>query len=82
MSIELSDDKNLQDCGKYIKSQVLELKELPRVTMGNWVPDFEQKLVVRAGGLFVWVSIVMEYLKNKSTDPVAVLKDLLDPDAS
>ncbi len=82
MSIELSDDKNLQDCGKYIKSQVLELKELRRVTMGDWLPDLEQKLVVRAGGLFVWVSIVMEYLKNKSTDPVAALEDLLDPDAS
>ncbi len=82
MSIELSDDKNLQDCRKYIKLQVLELRELPQVTMGNWLPDFEQKLVTCAGSLFIWVSIMMEYLKNKSMDPVAVLKDLLDPDAS
>ena len=36
---------------------------------------------MRAGGLFVWVSIVMEIL-NKSTDPVAALEDLLDLDAS
>ncbi len=28
VGIELSNDKNLQDCGKYIHSQVLELKEL------------------------------------------------------
>src|SRR5258708_10988228 len=82
MSIELSDDKNLRDCGKYINSQILELKELPRVTADNWIPDLEQKLVTHAGGLFVWVSIVMEYLKNKSADPVAALEDLLDPDAS
>src|SRR5258706_14651374 len=51
-------------------------------TMGNWLPDFEQKLVTHAGSLFVWVSIVMEYLRNKTTDPVAALEDLLDPDAS
>ncbi len=51
-------------------------------TMGNWLPDFEQKLVTHAGSLFVWVSIVMEYLRNKTTDPVAALEDLLDLDAS
>src|SRR5258708_11585326 len=82
ISIELSDPENLRDCRKYIESQVLELKGLPRVTAGNWLPDFEQKLVTHAGGLFVWVGIVMEYLKNKSTDPVAALKGLLDLDAS
>src|SRR5260221_12377899 len=81
MSIELSDDKNLEDCGKYINSQVLELKELPRVTADNWLPDLEQKLVMHAGGRFAWVIIVMEYLKNKSTDPVKSLKGLLDLDA-
>src|SRR5258708_3846250 len=82
MSIELSDDENLQDCGKYIKSQVLELKQLRRVTASNWLPDFEQKLVTHAGGLFLWVSIVMGYLKNKSTDPVVAFKGLLDLNAS
>src|SRR5258708_27859525 len=82
MRIELSDDKNLQDCEAYIHSEVLKLKELRRVTVGSWLPDFERKLVTHAGGLFVWVSIVMEYLKNKSTDPVAALEDLLDLDAS
>jgi len=46
----------------------LELKELSRVTADNWIPDLEQKLVTHAGGLILWVSIVMEYLKNKSTD--------------
>src|SRR5258708_31124537 len=81
MSIELSDDKHLQDCEKYIHSQVLELKDLRRVTADNWPPDFEQKLVTHAGGLFVWVSIVMGYLKNESIDPVAALKGLLDLDA-
>ncbi len=82
MSIELSDDKNLQDCRKYINSQVLELKDLRQVTADNWRPDLEEKLVTYAGGLFIWVSIVMEYLKNKSTDPVVALEDLLDLDAS
>ncbi len=82
MRIELSDDKNLRDCEAYIHSQVLKLKELPRVTTRNWLPDLEQKLVTQTGGLFVWVSIVMEYLKNKSTDPVVALEDLLDQDAS
>ncbi len=82
MSIKLSDDKNLQDCGKYIHSQVLELKELRPVAAGNWPLDFEQKLVTHAGGLFVWVSIMMGYLKNESIDLVAALKGLLDLNAS
>src|SRR5258708_38211969 len=53
MRIELSDEKNLQDCEAYIHSQVLKLKELRRVTTDNWLPDLEQKLVAHAGGLFV-----------------------------
>ncbi len=81
MRIELSDDKNLQDCEAYIHSQVLKLKGLPQVTMGNWLPDFEQKLAMQAGGLFVWISIMMQYLK-KSTDLVNALEDLLDLDTS
>src|SRR5258708_1224829 len=81
MSIELSDDKNLQDCGKYINLQILELKALPWVTADNWLPDLEQKLVMHAGGLFTWVSIMMEYLKNKSIDLIKALKGLLDLDA-
>src|SRR5258708_31614683 len=78
MRINLSDPKNLQDCKAYIHSQV---KELPRVTTSNCLPDFEQKLVTHAGGLFVWVRIVMEYLR-KSIDPVNALEYLLDLDAS
>ncbi len=82
MRIELSDEKNLQDCEAYIHSQVLKLKELRQVTTDNWLPDLEQKLVVHAGGLFVWVNIVIEYLEKKSVDPVAALEDLLDMNAS
>ncbi len=82
MRIDLSDDKNLQDCRKYIELQVSALKKLPQETKGNWLPDFEQKLATHAGGLFVWVSIVMEYLKKGTTDPVAELKDLLDLNVS
>src|SRR5260370_29739 len=82
MSIELSDDRNLQDCKAYVHSQVLELKELPRVTSCDWPLDCEQKLVRHAGGLFVWVSMVMEYLKNKSINPSVALEDLLDLDSS
>src|SRR5258705_1335042 len=82
MSIKLLDDKNIRDCRTYINSHLLELKKLPRVTTDDWLPDFEHKLVTNAGGRIGWVSIVMEYLENKNTDPVAALKDLLGPDAS
>ncbi len=78
MKIKLSDHKNLRDCRKYIELQVSTLKKLPWETKGNWLPDFEQQLATHASGLFVWVSIVMEYLKKRSTDLVAELKDLLD----
>ncbi len=82
MTIKLSDDKNLQDCKAYIHAQVLDLNELCQVTSGDWPPDFEQKLVRHAHGLFVWVSTVMEYLKYKSINPIVVLEDLLDQDTS
>src|SRR5258706_13712637 len=59
MSIELSDDKNLQDCGKYIHSQLLELKELRPVTADNWALDFAHRLVTHACGLVVLVSIMV-----------------------
>ncbi|SRR5258708_30619140 len=65
MRIELSDDKNLQYCGKYLHLQVLELKELHSVAVDNWPLDFEQKLVMHAGGLFIWVSIMMGYCASR-----------------
>ena len=80
MTIELSDDNNLRDCSAYISAQVSELKALPWATPLDWPPDLQDMLVRHARGLFVWVSVVMEYLRTKSMNPA--LEDLLDEDTS
>ncbi len=79
LSIQLSDDGNLRDCDIYIRSQISELKAL--CPMVDWPPDLQQRLSRHARGLFVWVSTTMDYVKNKSVNPVAALEDLLQEGA-
>src|SRR5258708_3671231 len=75
LSIQLSDSENLGDCDVYIRSQISDLKDLcPRT---DWPPDLQERLSRHARGLFVWVSTTMDYVKNKSVNPIAALEDLL-----
>ena len=46
----------------------------------DWPPNLEQRLSRHARGLFVWVSITMDYVKNESVDPVGALEELLEED--
>ena len=79
LSIRLSDGGNLRDCDVYIRSQISELKKLR--PMADWPSDLQQRLSRHARGLFVWVSTTMDYVKNKSVNPVAALEDLLEEGA-
>ncbi len=74
MSIGLSDDKNLQYCKVCIHLQVLELKGLRQVTMGEWLPDLNKSWSRAAAYSSGSAS------ENNCTDWVAVLEDLLDLD--
>ena len=60
----------------------MELKALPWATPPDWPLNLEGVLVEHARGLFIWVSVVMEYLRTKSVSPVVALEDLLDEGAS
>ena len=70
------------DCKSFIATQILELKVLPWATPPDWPPNLQDMLVKHARGLFVWVSVVMTYLRTKSRNPVIALEDLLDEDTS
>ena len=76
LNINLLDNENLQDCEVYIRSQVSELKGLRPAA--DWSPDLQQRLSERAHGLFVWVSTVMDYVKNKSVNPLVALEALME----
>ncbi|KAF8316498.1 uncharacterized protein EI90DRAFT_3134318 [Cantharellus anzutake] len=80
LTINLSDETNVQDCATYIRSQLQMLK--------NFHPDVRhklqdegkivQKILERAGGLFVWISTIFSYMKMANKDPMKILETLLD----
>ncbi len=69
LGIELLDDKNLQDCEAYIKSQVLELKGLRCLTGDDWFLGLEQKLVRHAGSRFS-VDLKLASIPMTYVDPI------------
>ncbi|KAF8313165.1 uncharacterized protein EI90DRAFT_3159781 [Cantharellus anzutake] len=79
LTIDLSDDANVQDCAMYIRSQLQTLK--------NWHPDIRHRLedeekavegiLERAGGLFVWISTIFRYMRKASKDLMRTLEGLL-----
>ena len=82
INIDISHDNNLRDCKSFIATQILELKVLPWATPPDWPLNLEDVLVEHARGLFIWVSVVMEYLRTKSVSPVVALEELLDEGTS
>ncbi|KAF8336615.1 uncharacterized protein EI90DRAFT_3014302 [Cantharellus anzutake] len=81
-TIDLSDDANLHDCSIYIQSQLHELKDVhPGLEDGIGEEDtLVQRIRERAGGLFIWISTVFDYMKVSGSDAVKMLKNLLDED--
>ncbi|KAF8344210.1 uncharacterized protein EI90DRAFT_56856 [Cantharellus anzutake] len=80
LTIDLLDDTNMHDCAAYIRFQLQELK--------NWHPNLAhklqnedsavQKILDRAGGLFIWISTIFRYMKNPKKNPMRTLSGLLD----
>ncbi|KAF8330838.1 uncharacterized protein EI90DRAFT_3059468 [Cantharellus anzutake] len=66
LTINLSDETNVQDCAKYICFQLQKLKKLHR--------DY-------ANGLFIWISTIFRYMKMANKDPMRTLESLLDTGA-
>ncbi|KAF8336607.1 uncharacterized protein EI90DRAFT_199830 [Cantharellus anzutake] len=82
LTIDLSDDANLHDCSIYVRSQLHELKDVhPGLEDGIGEEDtLVQSIRERAGGLFIWISTVFDYMKVSGSDAVKMLKNLLDED--
>ncbi|KAF8334305.1 uncharacterized protein EI90DRAFT_535321 [Cantharellus anzutake] len=84
LGLDLSPDANMHDCAIYIRSQLRELKDV-HPGLEDRI-EYEDKLVQsileRAGGLFIWISIVFHYMKITNGDPARVLKKLLNDDLS
>ncbi|KAF8311919.1 uncharacterized protein EI90DRAFT_3094962 [Cantharellus anzutake] len=82
LTIDLSDDANMHDCAIYIRSQLYELKDVhPGLEDGIGEEDtLVQSIRERAGGLFIWISTVFDYMKVSGSDATKMLKKLLDED--
>ncbi|KAF8341198.1 uncharacterized protein EI90DRAFT_2965467 [Cantharellus anzutake] len=82
LTIDLSDDANMHDCAIYIRSQLYELKDVhPGLEDGIGEEDtLVQNIRERAGGLFIWISTVFDYMKVSGSDAAKMLKKLLDED--
>ncbi|KAF8336661.1 uncharacterized protein EI90DRAFT_3046706, partial [Cantharellus anzutake] len=82
LTIDLSDDANMHDCAIYIRSQLHELKDVhPGLEDGIGEEDtLVQSIQERAGGLFIWISTVFDYMKVSGSDATKMLKKLLDED--
>ncbi|KAG8783146.1 POC1 centriolar protein A [Ceratobasidium sp. 428] len=74
--INISSKSNIDDMAVYIPSKLRELAE--NRDMGSDWPSEEkrERFTTKAGGLFLWVAIVCEYLSN-CDDPELELGDLI-----
>ncbi|KAF8335919.1 uncharacterized protein EI90DRAFT_276112 [Cantharellus anzutake] len=80
LTIDLSDETNVQDCATYISFQLQKLKKSHPELRDN-LQDEDKKvreILERANGLFIWVSTIFLYMETNSNDPMRTLGRLLD----
>jgi AAA ATPase domain len=76
LSINLGEHTNLQDTAIYARRRLKEVAKWGKLT-DDWPGSLLQdEFISKAGGLFIWVFVVSEYL-HKSINPEAKLKSLL-----
>ncbi|KAF8337928.1 uncharacterized protein EI90DRAFT_3118383 [Cantharellus anzutake] len=82
LSINISDDANVQDCGIYVRAQLRELMDvhpnLKEELEGEDEDEMARHITGRAGGLFIWISTIFHYMKVANGDPMRMLKKLLN----
>ncbi|KAF8335930.1 uncharacterized protein EI90DRAFT_3120176 [Cantharellus anzutake] len=80
LTIDLSDETNVQDCSTYISFQLQKLKKLHPELRDNLQDEDKkvQEILERANGLFIWVSTIFLYMETNSNDPMRTLGRLLD----
>ncbi|KAF8322320.1 uncharacterized protein EI90DRAFT_3078182 [Cantharellus anzutake] len=83
LSIDLSDEANVQDCAKYIRFQLQKLKKVHRDLRRHLQDEDKmvQEISERANGLFIWISTIFRYMKMANKDPMKTLESLLDTGA-
>ena len=83
LTIDLADEANVQDCTTYIGSQLEKLSRThPESAILSKKDVLTQEIASRADGLFIWISTIFSYLKEKSGDPMVTLGKLLNTGAS
>ncbi|KAF8322330.1 uncharacterized protein EI90DRAFT_3078301, partial [Cantharellus anzutake] len=80
LSIDLSDEGNVQDCARYIRFQLRKLKKVHQDLQRNLQDEDKMVQVIseRANGLFIWISTIFRYMKMANKDPMRTLESLLD----
>ncbi|KAF8334264.1 uncharacterized protein EI90DRAFT_530372 [Cantharellus anzutake] len=83
LTIDLSDEANVQDCDRYIRFELQKLKRLHRDLQRNLQDEdrMVQEISERANGLFIWISTIFGYMKTANKDPMRTLESLLDTGA-
>ena len=83
LPIDLADEANIRDCATYVHSQLEKLsKAHPKSGILDNKDVLAQEITSRADGLFIWISTIFNYLKEKSGDPLVTMRKLLDMGAS
>ncbi|KAF8341374.1 uncharacterized protein EI90DRAFT_1728365 [Cantharellus anzutake] len=83
LTIDLSDDANVQDCATYIRSELQKLKDCHPDVRDKLQDEQEmvREILERAGGLFIWISTLFRYMRMASNDPMRTLERLLNAGA-
>ncbi|KAF8310609.1 uncharacterized protein EI90DRAFT_2956079 [Cantharellus anzutake] len=78
LGMDLLDDTNKHDCTIYIRAQLRSLKDAHPSLSGFIEEDaLVHKISEKAGGLFIWISVVFRYMKLSSKNPRRTLDRLL-----
>ena len=80
-SLDLDSTRNLEDLIRYVEPQIVDLVEEGELVLSSSVTASEiaRKISSKANGMFLWVTLFLEYLKLPSLTVSGRLKDIEDP---
>ena len=83
LTLDIADESNLRDCSAYVRSRLETLNDAhPTSTIQSKSEELVQMIVLRANGLFNWISTTFDYLEKESVDPTLTLGKVLGMGAS
>lgn len=78
INVPLTRALNLEDIKLYISSEVSELSEPTSILGGLSKTTFTERIASRANGMFLWVRLMIQYLKCPALSPAERLEAIMD----